>query len=178
MAAANGKNKNKLTPKQRMFVKEYLVDLNATQAAIRAGYSKRTASEQSARLLANVKIQKHLQTDIKKRGERVEIKADSVLKELGNVVFFDPRRIYDENGNLKHIKDMDEDVAKAITSHKVIKVESDEKATYTTIEIKWADKLRAVELSMKHLGMLNEKVDVEHSGDIDINVTLKGLDDD
>lgn len=68
-----------LTPKMAMFVKEYLVDLNGTQAAIRAGYSARTANEQAARLLADVRVQAAIAEAMAKRSARVEITADMVL---------------------------------------------------------------------------------------------------
>lgn len=73
---------SKLTPKQEQFCKEYLVDLNATQAAIRAGYSKRTAKSQGQRLLTKVDIQKEIQSLMDKRSKRVEIDADWVLMKL------------------------------------------------------------------------------------------------
>ncbi len=71
-----------LTPKQARFVQEYLVDLNATQAAVRAGYSERTACEQGARLLANVKVREAIQAAEKKRQERTEITQDYVIGKL------------------------------------------------------------------------------------------------
>lgn len=71
-----------LTAKQKMFVQEYLVDLNATQAAIRAGYSEKTACEQGARLLANVKVQRSIQEAMKKREKRVEVNQDYVISKL------------------------------------------------------------------------------------------------
>lgn len=70
----------KLTPKQEMFCREYLVDLNGTQAAIRAGYSEKTANEQSAQLLAKLSIQEYVQSLMDERKERVDITADYVLK--------------------------------------------------------------------------------------------------
>lgn len=70
----------KLTDKQAAFVREYLVDLNATQAAIRAGYSERTANAQAGRLLANVGIREAIETAQAKRARRVEIKAEDVLR--------------------------------------------------------------------------------------------------
>lgn len=70
---------NKLTPKQEQFCREYLVDLNATQAAIRAGYSKKTAEQQGARLLRNVKVQMCLQSLRLEQQERVQVTADYVL---------------------------------------------------------------------------------------------------
>ena len=66
----------KLTPRQEMFVKEYLQDLNATQAALRAGYSKRTARSQGQRLLTNVDIAEAIQKAMAERGKRTEVEAD------------------------------------------------------------------------------------------------------
>ena len=73
---------DKLTPKQRRFVDEYLLDLNATQAAIRAGYSACTANEQGARLLANASIAAAVQSGQNARSERVRITQDDVLRGL------------------------------------------------------------------------------------------------
>jgi len=75
----------KLTNKQLAFCQEYLVDLNATQAAIRAGYSERTAKSQGARLLTNVDIATRIQELMNKRSKRVEIDADWVLTQLKKV---------------------------------------------------------------------------------------------
>jgi hypothetical protein len=75
-------NQGQLTPKQRRFVDEYLVDLNATQAAIRAGYSVRTAEQQGPRLLGNVEISKAVQAAQNVRSERVRITQDDVLRGL------------------------------------------------------------------------------------------------
>lgn len=82
-----------LTPKQQLFVKEYLVDLNATQAAIRAGYSKKTANEQGARMLAKVSIQEALQEAMNKRAEKVEITAEQVLQRWIDIAYADPNEI-------------------------------------------------------------------------------------
>ncbi len=72
--------KQKLTPKQEMFCREYLIDLNGTQAAIRAGYSEKTANEQASRLLVNVNIQSYIAKLKSERQERVKIDADWVLR--------------------------------------------------------------------------------------------------
>jgi phage terminase small subunit len=71
---------NKLTDKQQKFCDEYLVDLNATQAAIRVGYSEKTASEQSSRLLSNVKIQNYIQNKQKKTSDKLEINKELILQ--------------------------------------------------------------------------------------------------
>lgn len=75
----------KLTPKQEAFVREYLIDLNGTQAAIRAGYSTATANEQASRLLANVNIATEVQKAMDRRAERTEITADFVLEGIKRV---------------------------------------------------------------------------------------------
>lgn len=75
------------------FVEEYLVDLNGTQAAIRAGYSKKTANEQASRLLANVNVSDAVLAAMKKRSERTEITQDMVLRELAKLGFSDIRKV-------------------------------------------------------------------------------------
>src|SRR5215213_1985099 len=76
-----------LTARQARFVEEYLVDLNATQAAIRAGYSARTANEQASRLLANVSVAAAISEALAARAERTQITADQVVEELAAIGF-------------------------------------------------------------------------------------------
>lgn len=82
-----------LTAKQQRFVEEYLIDLNATQAAIRVGYSKKTADQQASRLLTNVKVREYLTQRQADRANRTEITQDMVLKELAKIGFSDIRKI-------------------------------------------------------------------------------------
>jgi phage terminase small subunit len=82
-----------LTPKQEAFVKEYLLDLNATQAAIRAGYSAKTAKEQGGRLLTKVPVMRALSKAQIKRAERVEITADMVLQQWWAIATADPNSV-------------------------------------------------------------------------------------
>lgn len=100
----------KQTPKQEMFVREYLIDLNATQAAIRAGYSEKTAKSIGQRLLTNVDIQTAVQEAMDNRANRVEITADKVLQEIAHIAFDDIRNYLsfytDGEGNVRtKIKD-------------------------------------------------------------------------
>lgn len=76
-----------LTEKQKMFAQEYLVDLNATQAAIRAGYSEKTAYSHGQRLLKNVEIQKSIQKAMQQRSQRTGFSQDMVLEKLGQIAF-------------------------------------------------------------------------------------------
>lgn len=84
---------SKLTAKQQRFVEEYLVDLNATQAAIRAGYSKKTASQIGEENLRKPDIQAAIQRRMDERSERLEIKTDDVLRKWWELVNADPREL-------------------------------------------------------------------------------------
>jgi phage terminase small subunit len=84
---------DELTPKQRQFVQEYLVDMNGTQAAIRAGYSKKTANEQASRLLANVNVKAALQHATEERSKRTEITQDQVLNLWWALANADPNEL-------------------------------------------------------------------------------------
>lgn len=91
---------SKLTTKQQRFVDEYLVDLNATQAAIRAGYSISTANEQGARLLVNVSVQANIQSAMKIRKERTEITQDKVIADIERIKQDAMRLVPDKDGNM------------------------------------------------------------------------------
>src|SRR5919197_2742959 len=93
--------RSELTPKQARFCAEYLIDLNATQAAIRAGYSPRTANEQGARLLAHVSIAAAISQAKQAQAERTGITADRVLQEIARLAFVDIRKLFDAEGRLK-----------------------------------------------------------------------------
>lgn len=142
-----------LTPKQKRFVAEYLLDLNATAAAKRAGYSEKTACEQAARLLANVKVQTAVQEAEQARQERTEITQDMVLHEMSKLAFFDIRKMFDKNGKPLDISALDADTAAALVGLDVQDV-TDNDGNYIGFvkKYKMADKIRALELLGKHLG--------------------------
>lgn len=150
-----------LTERQQRFVDEYLVDLNATQAAIRAGYSPRTANEQGARLLTKVSVQNAIQEAKKKRARRVEITQDRVLLEYARLAFFDPRKLFAENGKPKDISELDDDTAAALVGLDVMEEYSGtgESRVFMgyTKKYKLANKLGALDSLGKHLGMFDGK---------------------
>lgn len=162
----------KLTDKQLQFCHEYLIDLNGTQAAIRSGYSKKTAYSIAERLLRNVEIQERLRELQTKRQERTEITADRVLKELAKVAFFDIRKIFDSNGMLISPTQLDDETASAISSIKSrIEKQSGEPDDWAEVkEYKSNDKLRALEMLGRHLGMF----DKDKSSDDDIIEVILG----
>ncbi|MDR1351528.1 MAG: terminase small subunit [Zoogloeaceae bacterium] len=149
-----------MTPKQQRFSEEYLIDLNATQAAIRAGYSAKTAQEQGARLLLNVIVQRAIAESIKARSERTQVDQDRVLKELARVAFFDPRKLFSEDGNLKALRELDDDTAAAIMGVDTIAIGNDKVGVGELKKIKLADKVQALGMCMRHLGMFTDKLSV------------------
>ena len=178
-----------LTPRQAQFVQEYLIDLNATQAAIRAGYSVKTANEQAARLLANVSIQTAIQTAIKARTERTQITqdwvihrlallADSNLKKVctwdaGGVSFTDSESLTDEDTY---------PLAEVVLKETIKEAEGgDELVLHREKRIKIAtpgDKRAALETLGKHLGMFQERQEQQafaHPSEVDSRSAMDAI---
>jgi|CZCA01.1.fsa_nt_gi phage terminase small subunit len=159
-----------LTQKQRHFVQEYLVDLNATQAAIRAGYSERTAHVQGPRLLGNVRVQVAIQEALRQREKRTEITQDRVLTELAKIGFADIRD-YLEYKTEKTVVAYGDDGEPIIDYRQIIDV-IDSKNVDTsaiqevsiskdgTFKFKLYDKQKALNDIGRHLGMFVDKTEV------------------
>ena len=158
--------KGKLTDKQQKFVDEYLIDLNATQAAIRAGYSVKTANEQGARLLANVSIQEAISKAMAERSKRTGVNQDRVILELAKIAFVRMTDVVDSNGKIKHGASADD--LSCIESIKY-KESDNEFGGSVEREVKIASKLKALELLGKHIGMWNDKLDVNVAAPIVIS---------
>ena len=148
-----------MTGKQERFVEEYLIDLNATQAAIRAGYSPKTAQEQGARLLSKVMIQTAISKAQAERSRRTGINQDRVIREIAKLAFLNPVDVIDmDEATVKGEAHRDDTAC--IASVKVKNIPTDDGAI-TEREVKTYDKLKALELLGRHLGMFNDKVKVE-----------------
>lgn len=150
-----------LTQKQKLFVKEYLVDLNATRAAIRAGYSEKTAEAIGYENLRKPQIDVAIQAAMTKRSQRVEITQDRVLLEYARLAFFDPRRLFDADGSPKPITELDDDTAAALVGldmQEVYEGTGDSRVFEGYIKkYKLANKLGALDSLGKHLGLLDGK---------------------
>nr|PZN74803.1 MAG: terminase small subunit [Pseudomonadota bacterium] len=155
-----------LTPKQARFVAEYLKDLNATQAAIRAGYSKRSAQEQSSRLLSNDMVRAAVQAAQARQLEAAELDAITTKRVIGWQVRRDIRRLFDERGNLKPIHELTEEEASYIAGIEVVKrnLTAGDASTDTILKVKLEDRGKYVEMAAKHFGLLEDKV--THDGEI------------
>lgn len=155
-----------LNPRQQLFAREYLVDLNATQAAIRAGYSKRSASSIAERLLKKPEIRRRVQAGMDRRAKRLEISADDVLKGLARVAFADMRQLFDAEGELLSPHQWPDDVAAAIAGADFVTASKGEGAVEQVAKIKANDRLRALELLGKHLVLFQDRVQHDISHDL------------
>ncbi len=154
-----------LTDKQKRFVEEYLIDLNATQAAIRAGYSEKTARAIACENLTKLDVQNAISESMKTRSERTKVTQDRVIEELARIAFLDIREAFNDDGNLLPINKMPEHVARAIGGMDIDNVRSiGDDETSQTRKVKILDKRGALELLGKHLAMFTERV--EHAGEV------------
>lgn len=156
-----------LTEKQRRFCEEYLIDLNATQAAIRAGYSEDTAGQIGWENLKKPEIQEYLKTRQNELQEATGITQKRVLEEYAKVAFLDIRKFYTVDGALKPVHDLDDEAAGALAGVEVYEEKTgaeDVEAIGTTKKIKTYDKVKALDSLARHLGMFTDKMDVNLSG--------------
>lgn len=160
-----------MTPKQERFVAEYLIDLNATQAAIRAGYSAKTAYVIGHENLSKPEIAAAVSERRQRIAAKLEVTQESVTAELAKIGFSDIRRLFNESGSLKRIEDLDDHAAGCLASVEVVtrKVPgSDDNEVEHTAKLKLWDKRAALVDLGKHLGMFKEQsvVDVNVHADI------------
>ncbi len=154
----------KLTEKQQCFIDEYLIDLNATQAAIRAGYSVKTAQEQSARLLSKVMVQQAISEAIAERSRRTGINQNRILIELARIALLNPKALVNLEDATVNPEASPDDLA-AIASVKVKRFPTKDGGEGIEREVKFYDKIKAIELLGKHLGMFKDRIEL--SGELD-----------
>ena len=167
-----------MTPKQERFVEEYLIDLNATQAAIRAGYSAKTAADIGRQLLRKTPVSDAIAAKKAARSERTEITADRVLREYAKLAFADIRKVTrwgkspldaeaehaDPNGlgiypvELVPSESIDDDTAAAVAEVSL---------TQTGIKVKMHDKKGALDSVARHLGLFVDRSEVGSPGEFD-----------
>lgn len=166
----------KLTNQQERFCDEYLVDLNATQAAIRAGYSEKNADKIGSQLLGNPRVAEQITILKAKRQKRVEITQDMVLRELALIAFSnasDYARVIEkvamtENGTPMHDADGNPIVYRTVEPVLTEALTEDQTRALAVIkrgrdgfEVRPYDKTKALELLGKHLGMFTDKVELD-----------------
>lgn len=149
----------KLTSKQKRFIEEYLIDLNATQAAIRAGYSPATAHSIGSENLKKPEIRVHVDKALAERSKRTGINADRVLMELAKLGFVNAAKVIDFDEASVISNAADDDLA-AIQSVKV-KIIPTESGEIVEREVKMYDKNRSLELLGRHLGLFKDKLEID-----------------
>ncbi|MCG5533114.1 terminase small subunit [Halorhodospira sp. 9621] len=148
-----------LTDRQRRFVKEYLIDANASKAAVRAGYSEKTASRIGPELLGKPWVRAEIDKGQSQRAQKLEITAERVIEELARVAMADPRKLFREDGSPKPVQELDDHTAAALSRVKVRAIPGSEAQV---LEYRLIDKNQALDKLMKHVG--GYKADNEQRG--------------
>lgn len=146
-----------LSTAERQFVAEYLVDFNATGALIRLGWQPGHANSHAYRWMRRPHVRAAIEKGMRRLDAYVTISAARVLEEVSCVALADPRRLFNDDGTLKAVHELDADTARAVSSIKVTSKpgKDGEPPTYIT-EVKFWDKNRATEQLLKSLGKLSE----------------------
>ena len=157
-------NLQDITELQLRFVEEYLIDLNPKQAAIRAGYPPNKAQYAATQVMKHPPVCDLIAKRMAERSKRVGLSADRVLQRLGALALGDPRALFTSTGGLVPPTQLDADDALLIAGVKTRRIvamnENGEMQPEEIVEVKIVDQLAATTLAMRHLGMLNEKIDV------------------
>lgn len=145
---------SKLNEQRKRFAQEYIIDLNGTQAAIRAGYSKKTAGTQAEQLLKKLDVQEYIQHLIGIRSQRTQVTADMVIRELARIAFADPRKVMDWNDggiSFRDSADLSDDDAAIISE-----ISFKPGQFGTSKKIKLNDKLAALDKLGRHLNLFGK----------------------
>ena len=154
-----------LTPKQQRFVEEYLIDLNATQAAIRAGYSEKTAKVIAAQNLSKLNVQEAIEEAQSKRAEQTQIDAAYVLRRLVEIDQMDVLDIMDDQMKIRPVNEWPKVWRQYVVNLENLEL-SDGEGCFK--KIKWPDKVKNLELLGRHVSVGAFKDKVEHSGKLEI----------
>ncbi|MCD2825955.1 terminase small subunit [Pseudomonas aeruginosa] len=154
-----------LTKKQRLFVDEYLIDLNATQAAIRAGYSARRATEIGYQLLQRPEVAQAIQAAMAERSKRTEVEADYVIRRLREIDEMDVLDILEDDGSFRSIRDWPRAWRQFLSGIEIAELfegrGDDRRIAGVLRKVKWPDKLRNLELLSRHVGTESAALDLE-----------------
>lgn len=161
-----------LTGKKQAFAREYPVDMNATKAAVRAGYSEKTAYSQGQRLLKDVEVAAEIAAHIQARAEKAQVDASYVLNRLVEIDQMDVLDILQDDGTLKPVHQWPKIWRQYLTGIDLAELfegSGDERQMIGVLKkVKWPDKVRNLELLGKHVNVnaFRERLDVN------VNVSL------
>ena len=165
----------RLSIKQKRFVREYRKDMNATKAAVRAGYSPRTAKQQGHRLLTNADLAAAIMRENQLAMEKADLQTVDVLRQVAALASTDARTFFDGGGNLKPPSQWTEAQGAQVASFEVIKKNAAAGDGHTDMihKIKFWDKCKAHSLAMQHLGLLIQHV----QADLSVSYSWEGDDE-
>jgi phage terminase small subunit len=163
-----------LSRKQQRFVTEYLVDLNATQAAIRSGYSAKTAMAQGSRLLSHVEVSGAVQRRAGRMLEKAELTAAGTVEQLRRIVEFDIADLYNDDGQLKPVREWPEHARSAVAGVEVVDTlgnggEGEELIRTRVSKVKLLNRTDAIKVAMQYLKLIGA------DNQVTVNISLEAL---
>jgi phage terminase small subunit len=184
---AKKKNKAGIAPRRRKparpkrtaidrrerFAREYVVDLNATAAAIRAGYSPKTAQPQASRLLSNAMVAARVEQLKAEIAAKYNLTVERTVKQIARIAYGDPRILYDSNGNMKPVHELSEDAAAllaGIETEQIFEGKGKEREYVgDLVKVKVRSAERALALAMSYLGM-NKSAGAQSEGGLVLSI--------
>lgn len=158
-----------LTDKQKRFVEEYLIDLNATQAAIRAGYSEKTAADIGRQTLRKTPVAEAIRKALDARSEKTQIDAAWLLTRLAEEASADVADLYDEHGAIKPVKEWPKIWRQGLVNGMDIEQLTVDGASVGTVaKLRISDRVKRLELIGRHIGVQAFKDQIEHSGTVNL----------
>ena len=157
----------KLTSKQKLFCKYYLIRKNATWAAKKSGYSNHSSAAIGLENLRKPLIRKYIAAQIKKQNERLDMDADDVIRSIARIALADPRDLFDDDDNLKPISEWGDEVALAVSSVEIVNLPDGQTKVF---KVKHNDRIKALEQLARHQSLfkdININLNVDENTDVD-----------
>lgn len=169
-----------MTEAQKRFCDEYVIDFNGTRA-YKAAYPNckkdETAKAAASRLLTNVNVTQYIQEQKEELKEKINVTKEQVINQIARIAFGDIRKLYNENGGLKNIQDLDDDAAAIVagieTTEEFDGYGQDREQIGYTKKVKIANKDRALEMLGKYFGIFTEKIEVNQDKPFEVNINIK-----
>jgi phage terminase small subunit len=166
---------DRLTDKQARFCEEYLKDLNSTKAALRSGYSAKTCRAIGCENLTKPIIQERIRKKIKQISEDNEITVERIVKEIASAAFSNVADLFDESGNLKDMKELEREVAAAISSIDISEISTAQGEIGTTTKIRLWDKLKALEMLARYMRIFEGEKAPETATQVNIAQMIQNI---
>jgi phage terminase small subunit len=166
---------DRLTDKQARFCEEYLKDLNSTKAALRSGYSAKTCRAIGCENLTKPIIQERIRKKIKQISEDNEITVERIVKEIASAAFSNVADLFDESGNLKDMKELEREVAAAISSIDISEISTAQGEIGTTTKIRLWDKLKALEMLARYMRIFEGEKAPETATQVNIAQVIQNI---